>query len=127
MDKTVTDIKSLQKPLKEHRDERPGLSAVNIRLKRFLEADDDLGVATGAGQRATPCPVRPGTMKMWTDKEKFKDHVLEWANKLDIQVHSLAVRPMRKKWASCSTAGNLNFNAQLLTLDQENRYLCHRA
>ena len=52
MDKTVTDIKSLEKPLKEHRDERPGLSAVNIRLKRFLEAGDDLGAETGAGLSA---------------------------------------------------------------------------
>ena len=33
--------------------------------------------------------------------------------------HSLAVRPMRNKWASCSTAGNLNFNAELLALDRE--------
>jgi predicted metal-dependent hydrolase len=26
---------------------------------------------------------------------------------------------MRRKWASCSTAGNLNFNAELLGLDRE--------
>jgi hypothetical protein len=26
---------------------------------------------------------------------------------------------MRNKWASCSTAGNLNFNAELLSLDRE--------
>jgi predicted metal-dependent hydrolase len=29
------------------------------------------------------------------------------------------VRPMRRKWASCSTAGNLNFNDELLELDRE--------
>ena len=45
--------------------------------------------------------------------------MLEWAEKLDVRVHSLAVRPMRNKWASCSTAGNLNFNAELLALDRE--------
>src|SRR5262245_2073768 len=56
---------------------------------------------------------------MWRDKEEFKNHVLEWADKLGVQVRSLALRPMRNKWASCSTAGNLNFNVQLLTLDQE--------
>jgi predicted metal-dependent hydrolase len=32
---------------------------------------------------------------------------------------ALAIRPMRNKWASCSTAGNLNFNDELLTLDRE--------
>ena len=43
----------------------------------------------------------------------------QWAEKLGIKVHALAVRPMRNKWASCSTAGNLNFNDELLALDRE--------
>ena len=58
-------------------------------------------------------------MRAWRDKDAFKARVLEWAEKLDVRVHSLAVRPMRNKWASCSTAGNLNFNAELLALDRE--------
>jgi predicted metal-dependent hydrolase len=58
-------------------------------------------------------------MRTWRDKDDFKARVLEWAEKLDVRVHSLAVRPMRNKWASCSTAGNLNFNAELLALDCE--------
>jgi predicted metal-dependent hydrolase len=58
-------------------------------------------------------------MKTWRDKEEFKHHVHEWARRLGIEVRSVAVRPMRNKWASCSTAGSLNFNAQLLSLDQE--------
>jgi predicted metal-dependent hydrolase len=56
--------------------------------------------------------------KHWMDKEDFKARVLEWAGRLDVKVCSLTVRPMSKKWASCSTAGNLNFNAELLTLDR---------
>jgi predicted metal-dependent hydrolase len=58
-------------------------------------------------------------MNRWRDKEQFKARVLEWAAKLDVKAHSLAVRPMRRKWASCSTAGNLNFNRELLDLDRE--------
>jgi predicted metal-dependent hydrolase len=58
-------------------------------------------------------------MKSWHDKEQFKTRVQEWAAKLGVKTHSLAVRPMRNKWASCSTAGNLNFNAQLLELDRK--------
>ena len=58
-------------------------------------------------------------MKTWRDKEEFKARVLEWADKLGVKAHSLAVRPMRRKWASCSTAGNLNFNLDLLGLDRE--------
>src|SRR5258705_8498093 len=58
-------------------------------------------------------------MKRWKDKEEFKARVLDWAGRLDVKVRTLAVRPMRNKWASCSTAGNLNFNAELLDLDRE--------
>lgn len=58
-------------------------------------------------------------MAAWRDKEEFKRRVLEWAAKLEVKVRSLAVRPMRNKWASCSTAGNLSFNAELLSLDHE--------
>src|ERR1700719_2278542 len=58
-------------------------------------------------------------MATWPDKNEFKNHVPEWADKIGIQVRSLAVRPMRNKWASCSTAGNLNFSDDLLALDQE--------
>lgn len=58
-------------------------------------------------------------MKGWRDKEEFKARVLQWAEKLDVRVRSLAVRPMRSKWASCSTNGNLNFNAELLGMDKK--------
>jgi predicted metal-dependent hydrolase len=58
-------------------------------------------------------------MKAQHDKEAFKARVFEWADKLDVRIRSLAVRPMRNKWASCSTAGNLNFNEDLLNLDAD--------
>lgn len=52
-------------------------------------------------------------------KEDFKKRVEEWAEKLDIHVNSITVRPMSNKWASCSTNGNLNFNTELLELEDE--------
>lgn len=58
-------------------------------------------------------------MRAWHDKKEFKAHVYEWADKLDVKVRSLAVRPMRTKWASCSTSGNLNFNVELLGMDKK--------
>ncbi len=58
-------------------------------------------------------------MSRWDDKEQFKARVLEWADKLDVRTRSLTVRPMTSKWASCSTAGNLTFNSELLELDRE--------
>jgi len=57
-------------------------------------------------------------MSAWRNKEEFKSRVLEWADKLDVSTRSLSVRPMRNKWASCSTAGNLSFNSELLDLDK---------
>jgi predicted metal-dependent hydrolase len=58
-------------------------------------------------------------MTSWGDKQEFKARVLEWAERLDAPVRSLSLRPMRNKWASCSTAGNLSFNIELLQLNRD--------
>ena len=55
------------------------------------------------------------------NKEAFKSEVADWAAKLDVDVVSIAVRPMKNKWASCSTNGRLNFSAEVLKLDEELR------
>ena len=52
-------------------------------------------------------------------REAFKKRVREWATKLDVQIVWLGIRPMRAKWASCSTSGHLNFNDELLRFDRE--------
>jgi len=56
-------------------------------------------------------------MKRWRDREQFKARVLEWAAKLDVKAHSIYIRPMRRKWASCSTAGTLSFNDELIGME----------
>jgi len=58
-------------------------------------------------------------MNQWKSKEEFKQRVQSWADRLGVETRSIAVRPMRTKWASCSTNGNLNFNAELLMLDRK--------
>ena len=52
-------------------------------------------------------------------KQAFKQRVRHWARKLDVHVAWLAIRPMRQKWASCSTNGHLHFSSDLLSLDPE--------
>lgn len=52
-------------------------------------------------------------------KQKFKSRVKEIAREMDIKVKSISIRPMKNKWASCSTDGNLNFNRELLELDKK--------
>lgn len=51
-------------------------------------------------------------------KQKFKQRVREWAEKLEVEIAWLAVRPMKHKWASCSTKRHLHFNNELLPLKQ---------
>ena len=58
-------------------------------------------------------------MARWEGKKEFKNRVYHFAKKIDISVNALALRPMRNKWASCSTSGNLNFNEELLRLDKQ--------
>jgi hypothetical protein len=54
-----------------------------------------------------------------TQKQAFKQRVRQWAERLDVEIVRLTVRPMRRKWASCSSNGRLNFSDDLLGLDAE--------
>jgi predicted metal-dependent hydrolase len=58
-------------------------------------------------------------MSRWRDKEEFKARVLEWAAKLGVTATAIYVRPMHRKWASCSTAGTLSFNDELIDMEKE--------
>ena len=58
-------------------------------------------------------------MKTWKDKNEFKLKVRTVAKQLDIKVKAISLRPMKKKWASCSTAGNLNFNLDILEMEKK--------
>ena len=58
-------------------------------------------------------------MEAIAQKQAFKERVHHWSGKLEVKVIWLGIRPMRNKWASCSTNGHLNFNVELLSLDQE--------
>ena len=58
-------------------------------------------------------------MSGWKSKAEFKARVLKWAAKLGVKTSSVALRPMRAKWASCSTLGNLSFNDELLKMDHK--------
>lgn len=55
----------------------------------------------------------------WKDKDEFKRETLKWSDKLNVKVRSLTVRPMKNKWASCSTKGQLSFNSELFGFDRK--------
>ncbi len=58
-------------------------------------------------------------MKKWKDNNDFKERVRDVAKNMEVNVKSLAIRPVKRKWASCSTDGNLNFNSELLNLRKD--------
>lgn len=57
-------------------------------------------------------------MSKWKDKYEFKKEVVKYAVKLDITLKRISIRPMKRKWASCSSDGNLNFNDELINMDK---------
>ena len=52
-------------------------------------------------------------------KAAFKQRVRTWAAQIEVEVVWLGIRPMRRKWASCSTKGHVNFNSELLQKDRK--------
>lgn len=54
-----------------------------------------------------------------TARDRFRARILEWAAKLEVKATAIYIRPMSRKWASCSTAGTLSFNDELVTMAPE--------
>jgi len=44
----------------------------------------------------------------------FRGEVLGWAERLKVTPRSVQIRAMRRKWASCSSAGRVSFSRDLL-------------
>jgi predicted metal-dependent hydrolase len=54
-----------------------------------------------------------------SDRERFRARILEWAARLGVNATAIYIRPMSRKWASCSTAGTLSFNDELVGMPPE--------
>jgi predicted metal-dependent hydrolase len=46
--------------------------------------------------------------------EKFKNEVHRWADTIGIPIKEIHLRPMKKKWGSCSPRGRLTFDSGIL-------------
>ena len=44
----------------------------------------------------------------------FKAEVKTWARRIGVEPAEIHIRPMRRKWASCSSKGRLTFDVELL-------------
>ena len=66
-------------------------------------------------------PHRKTQQDGWTSLEEviskdiFKAEVKAWAERIDVKPKAIHVRPMTRKWGSCSTSGRVTFNTELLT------------
>lgn len=57
--------------------------------------------------------VRPSLEEV-VPKAVFRAEVAEWARRMNVRYKEIHVRPMKNKWASCSTSGRLTFDSSLL-------------
>jgi predicted metal-dependent hydrolase len=46
--------------------------------------------------------------------EVFKSEVLQWSDRIGVEPKEIHMRPMTRKWASCSSNGRLTFDTGLL-------------
>ncbi len=51
----------------------------------------------------------------------FKAEVRRWAEKIGVEPKEINLRPMKRKWASASSAGRLTFDTSLLTEPPDKR------
>jgi len=54
-------------------------------------------------------------------KDIFRAEVLAWAKRLHVHPKEIHIRPMQRKWGSCSTTGRVTFDASLLHQSAEFR------
>jgi predicted metal-dependent hydrolase len=54
-------------------------------------------------------------------REAFQAEVEAWARKMRVRPKVVHVRPMKRKWGSCSTSGRVTFDADLLRQHAEFR------
>lgn len=62
--------------------------------------------------------MKKQSIKTWESKREFKEEVYLFASKIKVKVKQITIRPMTRKWASCSTNGFFTFNAELLGMDR---------
>ena len=57
-------------------------------------------------------------LEKWNSTEHFRAHINEWANRIQVKPKRVYIRPMKNKWASCSTRGLVSFSTELLAEDR---------
>ncbi len=58
--------------------------------------------------------TKSGTATVPISKEVLKAEIAAWSQKMKVEPKEVHVRPMPRKWGSCSTAGRVSFSLDLL-------------
>jgi predicted metal-dependent hydrolase len=69
----------------------------------------------------------PPALEESVPEEIFKAEVRIWAERIGVEPKAITLRPMKRKWASCSSKGNLTFDTDLLrqTADFRKQAIVH--
>jgi predicted metal-dependent hydrolase len=59
-----------------------------------------------------PGHLLPGRQRV--SRDDFKAAIQAWAEKIGVRLKEIHIRPMKRKWASCSTSGRVTFADDLL-------------
>lgn len=63
----------------------------------------------------------PQSLEKSIPEEILKSEVNSWAERIGVEPKSITMRAMKRKWASCSSKGNLTFDTDLLRQPAEFR------
>ena len=63
----------------------------------------------------------PPSLEESIPADVFKAEVHAMAIRMEVEPQSITLRPMKRKWASCSSKGNLTFDIELLRMPADFR------
>jgi predicted metal-dependent hydrolase len=66
-------------------------------------------------------PGKRGALAGAMNREVLKAEVAAWAKRIGAHPAELHIRPMQRKWGSCSTRGRVTLNSELLSASAELR------
>ena len=75
--------------------------------------------ATLEPANAATAPRACASPAAWHDADDLRWAVRHWATRIGVKIVQIHLRPMRRKWASISTAGRLTLNPELLKLPRD--------
>jgi hypothetical protein len=65
-------------------------------------------------QLCAPTDDRAAALEEAVPRDVFRAEVSAWTRRIGVEPKEVHIRPMSRKWGSCSTTGRVTFNTELL-------------